>query len=183
MFERSRLKPGDVQALARATRNLRPSTGTAPADEDPARLRQLVADFCKLLGAPQENPAARPVPAPHAKLAPHARPAPREISATPQTPAPLVELSIPVSSLKVPASTAPVLIDALPPPVVAPHPKLPPRLQQTLSRLLMGDSEKQIARHLNLSPHTIHAYIKDLHKRYGVCSRGELLARFITPPR
>jgi DNA-binding CsgD family transcriptional regulator len=56
---------------------------------------------------------------------------------------------------------------------------LAPRVQQTLDRLLVGDSEKQIASHLGLSPHTIHIYIKNLYKHYGVSSRGELFARFV----
>ena len=56
---------------------------------------------------------------------------------------------------------------------------LSPRLRQTLERLLAGDSEKQIARHLGLSPHTVHVYVKALYRGFGVSSRGELLARFV----
>jgi DNA-binding CsgD family transcriptional regulator len=52
-------------------------------------------------------------------------------------------------------------------------------MAQTLERLLAGDSEKQIARHLAVSPHTVHVYVKALYKRFGVCSRGELFARFV----
>jgi DNA-binding CsgD family transcriptional regulator len=54
---------------------------------------------------------------------------------------------------------------------------LPPRLQQTLDELLVGSSEKQIATKLELSRHTIHNYVKALHQRFGVSSRGELLAK------
>jgi DNA-binding CsgD family transcriptional regulator len=54
---------------------------------------------------------------------------------------------------------------------------LPPRLSQTLNELLAGSSEKQIALTLDLSRHTIHNYVKALHQRFGVSSRGELLAR------
>jgi len=54
---------------------------------------------------------------------------------------------------------------------------LPPRLTQTLNELLAGSSEKQIALRLELSRHTIHNYVKALHQRFGVSSRGELLAR------
>lgn len=57
--------------------------------------------------------------------------------------------------------------------------RLSPRLRQTLDRLLAGDSEKQIAVRLRISPHTVHVYAKQLHKRFGVASRGELLARFV----
>jgi DNA-binding CsgD family transcriptional regulator len=61
-------------------------------------------------------------------------------------------------------------------------PSLTPRMQQTLHRLLVGDSEKQIAVHLGLSRHTVHVYVKAIYKGFGVASRGELLARFVRPP-
>jgi DNA-binding CsgD family transcriptional regulator len=54
---------------------------------------------------------------------------------------------------------------------------LPPRLAQTLQELLEGASEKQIAMKLELSRHTIHNYVKALHQRFQVSSRGELLAK------
>jgi DNA-binding CsgD family transcriptional regulator len=60
-----------------------------------------------------------------------------------------------------------------------PTPALPPRLEQTLRGLLGGQSEKEIARELGVSVHTVHEYVKDLHRRLGVNSRGELLARFL----
>src|SRR5665213_1499629 len=50
---------------------------------------------------------------------------------------------------------------------------------QTLDRLLAGDSEKQIARHLGISQHTIHVYVKAVYRRFDVNSRGELLARWV----
>jgi len=64
---------------------------------------------------------------------------------------------------------------AAPPPSV----RLAPRVRQTLERMLAGDSEKQIAAHLGLSRNTVHCYVKSLYRRYRVCSRGELLARFV----
>jgi DNA-binding CsgD family transcriptional regulator len=54
---------------------------------------------------------------------------------------------------------------------------LPPRQQQVLDGLRGGLSEKQIARLLGLSQHTVHNYVKDLHRHFNVSSRGELLAR------
>lgn len=63
-----------------------------------------------------------------------------------------------------------------------PGAELPMRLRQTLGRLLGGDSEKQIARHLGISPHTVHVYIKRIYRHYDVCSRGELLAHFVRDP-
>jgi DNA-binding CsgD family transcriptional regulator len=68
------------------------------------------------------------------------------------------------------------------PTVTQPDPRLAglaPRLKQTLLRMLTGDSEKQIAMHLGLSPHTIHIYVKSLYRHFKVSSRGELLARFV----
>lgn len=56
---------------------------------------------------------------------------------------------------------------------------LRPRLRQTLERLLAGDSEKEAASRLGVSPHTVHVYVKGLYRHYGVCSRGELLALFV----
>jgi DNA-binding CsgD family transcriptional regulator len=58
-----------------------------------------------------------------------------------------------------------------------PQQDLPPRLSQTLNELLSGKSEKEIANRLELSRHTIHNYVKALHQRFEVSSRGELLAK------
>lgn len=56
---------------------------------------------------------------------------------------------------------------------------LSPRMRQTLERLLAGDSEKEVAARLGLSRHTVHVYVKTLYRRFDVCSRGELFARFV----
>ena len=48
-----------------------------------------------------------------------------------------------------------------------------------LEALTQGDSEKQIAAKLNVSPHTVHVHVKKLYKRLNVSSRGELVARFV----
>jgi DNA-binding CsgD family transcriptional regulator len=58
-----------------------------------------------------------------------------------------------------------------------PRHDLPPRLSQTLGELLAGRSEKEFANRLELSRHTIHNYVKALHQRFEVSSRGELLAK------
>jgi DNA-binding NarL/FixJ family response regulator len=60
-----------------------------------------------------------------------------------------------------------------------PAPGLSPRLDQTLRGLLAGDGEKQVAERLGVSVHTAHAYVKDLYKRLGVSSRGELMAKYL----
>lgn len=56
---------------------------------------------------------------------------------------------------------------------------LPPRLTRVLCELLTGDSEKEIANRLALSRHTVHEYIKEIYARLDVCSRSELMARWI----
>ncbi|MGD1276556.1 MAG: LuxR C-terminal-related transcriptional regulator [Tepidisphaeraceae bacterium] len=56
---------------------------------------------------------------------------------------------------------------------------LSPRQRQTLELLLAGNAEKQIASRLAISRHTVHVYVKSLYKRFGVCSRAELLARWV----
>ena len=55
--------------------------------------------------------------------------------------------------------------------------KLPPRTRQVLDQLLQGKSEKEVAKSLGLSVHTVHVHVKTLYKRLGVSSRGELLSR------
>ena len=58
---------------------------------------------------------------------------------------------------------------------------LAPRLQQTLALLRDGCSEKEVSAKLGISPHTVHNYVKALHARFGVTSRGELLAKAPKP--
>ena len=53
---------------------------------------------------------------------------------------------------------------------------LAPRPRQVLACLMEGDSEKQVAIRLRITQHTVHDYVKLLHKRFAVSSRGELLA-------
>jgi DNA-binding CsgD family transcriptional regulator len=54
--------------------------------------------------------------------------------------------------------------------------KLSPRLRQTLACLLEGDSEKQVASRLGLSPATTHEYVTVLYRHFGVQSRAQLMA-------
>lgn len=54
---------------------------------------------------------------------------------------------------------------------------LPPRARQVLGLLLEGLSEKEVARVMSISPHSVHDHIKTLHRRLGVSNRAELLAR------
>ncbi|HEV7732118.1 MAG TPA: helix-turn-helix transcriptional regulator, partial [Candidatus Binatia bacterium] len=50
------------------------------------------------------------------------------------------------------------------------------RLRQTLACLVEGDSEKEIAARLGVSHATAHQYVTALYRRFGVNSRGQLLA-------
>jgi len=63
------------------------------------------------------------------------------------------------------------------------QPSLPRRLRQTLELLEAGLSEKELADRLGLSAHTVRGYCKDLHRHFGVHSRGELLASARARPR
>ena len=58
-------------------------------------------------------------------------------------------------------------------------PALPARHARVLDALLTGDSEKQIAAALSLSPRTIHKYTEQVFRALRVRSRPELMARFV----
>jgi DNA-binding CsgD family transcriptional regulator len=59
--------------------------------------------------------------------------------------------------------------------------RLRPGERRVLRPLLEGLSEKEIARRLDLSRHTVHDYVRLIYLEFGVSSRAELLARFIAP--
>jgi DNA-binding NarL/FixJ family response regulator len=109
----------------------------AQVDPETARLRHLLADLCRVLGA--------------------------QATGAPVTPGRTSALS----ELVTRRLQDPDL------------PSLSPRVRQTLDRLLHGDSEKQVARRLNVSQHTVHVYVKTLYRKLNVCSRGELLSKFV----
>jgi DNA-binding CsgD family transcriptional regulator len=56
---------------------------------------------------------------------------------------------------------------------------LPPRVRQVLRCLLEGDSDKQIAARLMISPYTVNQYTKIIYWYFGVSARSELLARWV----
>ncbi|MGC8540913.1 MAG: response regulator transcription factor [Phycisphaerae bacterium] len=60
---------------------------------------------------------------------------------------------------------------------------LPDRQRQILEQLLSGDGEKQIARKLGLSIHTVHCYIRRLYRRLNVSSRSELFRACYVPAK
>lgn len=53
------------------------------------------------------------------------------------------------------------------------------RQTDVLHLLLRGMSEKEVARELGVSTHTVHTHVKKLYAQFGVSSRGELLAKFV----
>lgn len=53
------------------------------------------------------------------------------------------------------------------------------RQTDVLHLLLRGMSEKEAARELGVSTHTVHTHVKKLYAQFGVSSRGELLAKFV----
>lgn len=55
--------------------------------------------------------------------------------------------------------------------------QLSPRLRQTLELLGTGLAEKQVAAELGCSCNTVHGYVKELHRRFAVSTRSELLVR------
>jgi DNA-binding CsgD family transcriptional regulator len=59
--------------------------------------------------------------------------------------------------------------------------QLSPRLRDTLRGLLAGEAEKQIAARLGLSRTTLHDYVGEVYRRFGVAGRAELMAHFIQP--
>jgi hypothetical protein len=54
---------------------------------------------------------------------------------------------------------------------------LPKRLMETVAGMRRGLSRKEIADELQISPHTVHTYERQLFEKFDVNSRGELLAR------
>ena len=61
--------------------------------------------------------------------------------------------------------------------------RLPRRQRQVLELLQRGLGEKQIAAELDVSPHTVHDYVKALYRAHGVASRAELLAQLAQQTR
>lgn len=53
------------------------------------------------------------------------------------------------------------------------------RQRDVLRQVLAGFSEKQMARRMHRSEHTIHSHVSELYRQFNVQSRAELMARFI----
>lgn len=54
---------------------------------------------------------------------------------------------------------------------------LSPAQQRVFVALLDGNSEKDVAEKLNLSPHTVHNHVREIYARFEVHSRAELMAK------
>lgn len=50
------------------------------------------------------------------------------------------------------------------------------RQREVLTKVRSGASEKEIARSLDISPHTVRFHVRELYRLFGVASRGKLLA-------
>ncbi len=61
--------------------------------------------------------------------------------------------------------------------------KLSPAQQRVLRLVLQGHSEKETARRLHLSPHTVHNHLQTIYGVLGVHSRAELLALLLSGPK
>jgi DNA-binding CsgD family transcriptional regulator len=53
------------------------------------------------------------------------------------------------------------------------------REREVCLEVLSGNTTADIARHLFISPHTVHDHLKSLFGKVGVSSRGELMARLV----
>jgi len=57
-------------------------------------------------------------------------------------------------------------------------PALSTRQRLALNLLTHGQSHKQIAMHMGISLHTLHGYVKNIYRHFGVRSQAELMNRF-----
>jgi DNA-binding CsgD family transcriptional regulator len=62
-------------------------------------------------------------------------------------------------------------------------PALSPRQREVLTRLLAGDSLKQVAQRLGVTRHTVDEHVGIIYRKFGVNSRAELLARLVSGGR
>jgi DNA-binding NarL/FixJ family response regulator len=79
----------------------------------------------------------------------------------------------------------PEIVGRVPPALPAAQPSESPmqavltkRMREILELLVQGKSEKEVATHLGVSPHTVHIHVTRMYARLCVNSRAELLARF-----
>jgi DNA-binding CsgD family transcriptional regulator len=73
-------------------------------------------------------------------------------------------------------TTQPASAEVLLPAVAARH-DITRREQTVIEQALEGLPTKQIARHLDLSQHTVNDHFKAIYRKIGVTSREELMTR------
>ena len=56
---------------------------------------------------------------------------------------------------------------------------LPPRMAQVVEGLLKGESEKQIAARLGISPHTVNRHVQRVYRHFQVGNRAQLIALLV----
>ena len=66
-------------------------------------------------------------------------------------------------------------------PLPAPEDVLSVAQQRVFEELLAGNPEKIVARHLDLSYHTVHNHVRAIYRIFGVGSRAELLTADFRP--
>ncbi len=57
-------------------------------------------------------------------------------------------------------------------------PRLSSRQRMTMNLLIQGYTRGEIAGHLEISPHTVNDYVKDVFNHFSVHSQAELISRF-----
>lgn len=61
--------------------------------------------------------------------------------------------------------------------------RVPSRCERVMDGLMKGLSEKEIAAELHLSSRTVHKYVQEILRRFGVSSRPKLMALWTSYPR
>ncbi|MFO0918049.1 MAG: FHA domain-containing protein [Planctomycetaceae bacterium] len=61
--------------------------------------------------------------------------------------------------------------------------ELTPAQNRVCELLVQGFVEKEVARQLGVSVHTVHVHTKAIYRALGVSTRGELVARWFTNPK
>lgn len=56
---------------------------------------------------------------------------------------------------------------------------LTPRQHEILNLMVGGKTTVAVAKHLQLSPHTVHGYVKEIYKKLNVHSRAELVGKVL----
>lgn len=94
----------------------------------------------------------------------------------------LPDAGLPAAPRRTPAPRRPVARPALPPPSGATPMPLSERECEVLQRIAAGDSNKMIARVLDLSPHTVKRHVANILDKLDLRSRGQAAAWWMAQP-